>query len=76
MSKIKFTKEDRKNAVRDIQIYFQNERDEEIGNLPAELLLDFFLDKIGPVIYNKAIEDAHQLLVQKAEELFSLQKTR
>lgn len=74
MHKIKLVKDDRNNAVREIQTFFQKEREEEIGNLHAEFLLDFILEKIGPAIYNQAIEDAHATLLQQLEELYSLQK--
>ncbi|MDR3563026.1 MAG: DUF2164 domain-containing protein [Negativicutes bacterium] len=76
MSKIKLTKDDRTNAVRDIQAYFLQEREEEIGNLAAEFFLDFILAKIGPSIYNQAIDDAHTLLFTQIEELYGLQKAK
>ena len=76
MSKITFTKENRTTSVQEIQAYFQKELDEDIGNLAAEFLLDFILEKIGPVIYNQAIEDAHTLMHQHVDELYSLQKHR
>lgn len=76
MNKIKLSKDARKSAIEEIQSFFLKERDEEIGNLGAEFLLDFILEKIGPVIYNQAIEDAHTLLLQQIEELYSLQKIR
>ena len=31
---------------------------EPIGDLAAGMLLDFFVEEIGPVIYNRAIADA------------------
>lgn len=76
MNKLKITKEARTKAVSAIQSYFLMERDEEIGNLQAELLLDFILDKIGPMIYDQAIADAHALLLQQVDELYVLQKLR
>jgi len=33
--------------------------------LPAGLLLDFFIEEIGPVIYNQAIADAQARLSQR-----------
>lgn len=76
MANIKLSKDARKSAIEEIQSFFLKERDEEIGNLGGEFLLDFILEKIGPVIYNQAIEDAHSLLLQQTEELYSLQKIR
>lgn len=75
MQPIKLKKDDRTHAVQEIQTFFLKERDEEIGNLPAEFLLDFVLEKIAPIIYNQAIEDAHTLLLRQLEELYGLQKS-
>ncbi len=50
--------EQRKEAVKAIIAYFQDERSEEIGLIAAEALLDFFLQDIGGHIYNKALDDS------------------
>lgn len=71
---IKLEKNDRSNAIKELQTYFLTEREEEIGNLAAEFLLDFILAKIGPVVYNQAIDDARALLLKQVDELYSLQK--
>lgn len=74
MKKIKLVKEIKEKIIADIQKYFLDERDEEIGNLSAELLLDFMMKTIGPVIYNQAIHDAHFLVSKKLEDLYGLEK--
>lgn len=74
MKNFKLTKEVKEKLVTDIQIYFRDERDEEIGNLSAELLLQFMIDKLGPAIYNQAIRDAHSLVSKKIEDLYGLEK--
>ena len=76
MQKITLEAAEKKKAVHEIQAYFLKEKDEEIGNLAAEFLLDFFLEKVGPLIYNQAIEDAHALLLQQIDEMYGLQKIR
>lgn len=35
-----------------IKAFFQNERDEEIGDLAAMLFVGFILKELGPVFYN------------------------
>lgn len=45
--------------------YFRQEREEEIGDLQASLLLDFVLETVGPPIYNTAVRDA-QAVMQRA----------
>lgn len=42
---------------------------EPIGELAAGLLLNFFLEEIGPVIYNGAIADAQARLEQRISDL-------
>ncbi|WP_378954676.1 DUF2164 domain-containing protein [Pelosinus sp. sgz500959] len=74
MKKFKLTKELKEQIITDIQNYFHDERDEEIGNLSAELLLQFMIEKVGPAIYNQAIRDAHSLVTKKIEDLYGLEK--
>lgn len=40
-------------AIASIQRYFQQNMDEPIGNITAGALLGFFLEEIGPLVYNK-----------------------
>ena len=74
MRNIPLSKELKKQAITDLKIYFVNNRGEELGELGAELLLDFMLEKIGPVIYNQAIQDAHTFMSEKVEDLYALEK--
>ena len=74
MKKFKLEKEVKAKIVADIQQYFLDERDEEIGNLSAELFLGFMIEKMGPAIYNQAIRDAHFLVTKKLEDLYGLEK--
>ena len=55
---IELSKESRAEAIASIRRYFRENFPEEIGELPAGLLLNFFLEEIGPAIYNRAISDA------------------
>lgn len=74
MKKIELDKGVRKLLVEELKRYFWNERDEELNDLAADIMLDFILDKIGPHIYNKAIGDAHEFMSEKVEDLFGLEK--
>ena len=62
---IELEKDSRKRAVKSIQSYFEQKRDEQLGNLEAEFLLDHFLEQIAPAIYNKAVGDAQALMQDK-----------
>lgn len=71
-------KEEREQLIRSIQGYFIDERGEEIGELAAGLMLDFFLKEAGPYMYNQGIRDAKKLLQDKMmnmeEDMDSLQQ--
>jgi uncharacterized protein (DUF2164 family) len=62
-------KDARTEAIASIQRYFDENLTEPIGNLPAGQLLDFFLEEIGPVIYNRAIAEAQTRLQQRVMDL-------
>jgi uncharacterized protein (DUF2164 family) len=66
---IELTKEVRADAIVSIQKYFEKNMEEPIGNIAAGALLGFFLDDIGPVIYNQAVVDVQEKLRQRVEEL-------
>ncbi|MGB2882030.1 MAG: DUF2164 domain-containing protein, partial [Rhodoferax sp.] len=52
---IEISKEAKKQAIASIERYFQENMDEKIGNIAAGALLGFFLEEIGPTIYNQAV---------------------
>lgn len=59
----------RADAVASLQRYFTENLPEPIGDLPAGMLLDFFLEELGPVIYNAAITDAQTRLLRNVGDL-------
>ena len=71
---LKVTKERRDEMISQIKDYFLKERDEEIGDLAAGLILDFILEKLAPEFYNQGVYDAHQYIKDAAEDLLSIQK--
>ena len=62
-------KQVRKELVASIKRYAQENLDEEMGDLKAGLLLDYFLEEIGPTVYNLAIRDAQTHLQEKVTDL-------
>jgi uncharacterized protein (DUF2164 family) len=66
---IEISKQARADAIVSIQRYFDTNLPQPIGDLPARLLLDFFLEEVGPLIYNCAIADAQARIVQRASDL-------
>tara|TARA_Y100001934_G_C12081481_1_gene644944 strand:+ start:429 stop:689 length:261 start_codon:yes stop_codon:yes gene_type:complete len=67
--RIELTKEEVAGVITSIQKYVLKEWDEEIGNLKAELLLDYFIKEIGPYAYNKGVRDAESFFRSKLEDL-------
>ncbi|MDR7856772.1 DUF2164 domain-containing protein [Tissierella sp.] len=75
-NRINFSKEIKEEMRNHIINYFLNERDEELGDLSSQLLLDFFIEELAPYVYNQGIEDAYICIKDKVEDLFALQIIR
>jgi uncharacterized protein (DUF2164 family) len=69
MNNIEISKQVRAAAIASIQRYFQENLTEPIGDLPAGLLLNFFLEEVGPAVYNQAIRDAQARMQQRVADL-------
>ena len=74
MGKIELEKLQYEQATQQLQRYFENEREQSIGILQARLLLDFFLEKIGPDVYNKAVADMQTFLYEKIDDLYEFER--
>ena len=66
---ITISPEAKKRSIASIKRYFEEYMDQEIGDLKADLLLDYVLKEIGPVLYNQAITDAQVYFQEKTAEL-------
>jgi uncharacterized protein (DUF2164 family) len=66
---IELPKDVRKEAIASIERYFRENMDEPIGNIAAGGLLGFFLEEIGPAIYNQAVADVQERLQARIAEL-------
>lgn len=71
---MKISKEKKEKLIADIQTYFLKEREEDLGILAAGLILDFFLEKLGPEIYNQGIADSYSFMSEKVEGLLEIQR--
>lgn len=69
MMNLALSEEAKKRAIDSIKRYFEEKREEEIGDLHAGLLLDFFLREIGPAVYNRAIRDARDYFQERSADL-------
>jgi uncharacterized protein (DUF2164 family) len=66
---IELSKETRKELISSIERYFQENMEERIGNIAASALLGFFLDELGPLVYNKAVADVQERLQARVMEV-------
>lgn len=71
---LKLDKEKREQMKNEIKTYFYNERDEDLGDLGAGLILDFIIEEIAPEFYNKGVFDAYQYMNDRMEDVLGLQK--
>jgi uncharacterized protein (DUF2164 family) len=66
---IELTKEARAEAIKSIERYFQENMEERIGNIAAGALLSFFVEEIGPVIYNLGVANVQERLQARVSEI-------
>lgn len=66
---IKLNADQRKGLIAEVKKYFLDEHDEDYGDLRAGFVLDFFVEHLGPVVYNQAITDAVTSLQSKIVDL-------
>ena len=69
MKPIAFDKDEKKAIVSEIRDYFCEELDQDIGVMPAEMLMTFFADKMGAYYYNRGVYDAQAALKQRMDSL-------
>lgn len=72
MATITLPDETRKQAVASLKRYIHEELEQEIGDLKAELFLDYFLKDIAPSVYNAAIADAQKVMRDRVADLDGL----
>ncbi|CAM3904092.1 DUF2164 domain-containing protein [Mesobacillus zeae] len=74
LGKFVLNKETKDALISEIQSYFYEERGEELGDLAALLILEFFMDKLAPHFYNLGIADAQKYLTGKLDDMYELEK--
>ncbi|WP_071460778.1 DUF2164 domain-containing protein [Bacillus massilinigeriensis] len=72
--KFQLDKETKELFAGEIQQYFLTERGEELGNLAALLILEFFTEKLATHFYNLGVADAGKFISDKLDDLYSLEK--
>lgn len=59
----------RKYAIEEIMRFFHTSRDEEIGMIASEEVLDAVLELVAIDIYKKGINEAKQIVDERMEDL-------
>lgn len=71
---IKLSREKREAIISAIKQYFYNERDENLGDLAAAMILDFFIDEFAAEFYNQGVQDAYRYMSDRVEDILGIQK--
>lgn len=66
---MKLNEETRAALLPSLKRYAEEDLEIVIGDLKAQLLLDYIVEEIGPSIYNEAIQDARAFFFDKIEDL-------
>lgn len=78
MKPITFSREETQAITARIRDWFREERDEDLGQIPSEMLLRFFAEEIGGYFYNRGLYDAQSLISSRVndltDEIFALEQ--
>lgn len=66
---IQLTMDQEKRACQSIQRFFAEQLEESIGELRCRLVLDFFLKELGPTVYNLAVHDLQQNILDRVADM-------
>ena len=71
LMQIRLSDTQKKQLKAEIKAFYLDERGEEIGMIEQMQLLELFEQKMAPLIYNKALEDAKKWFLHKMDYLES-----
>ena len=66
---IELNKQAKAEALASLQRYRAENFEERIGNVAAGGLLNYFLEEIGPAVYNQAVADVQERLTMRIQEI-------
>lgn len=68
---IKLNDEQKKHLISEIRAFYLDVRDEEIGLIEEQQILDLFCEHLAPIIYNKALDDSMRWLKAQLDNMES-----
>ncbi len=66
---IKLSEDRRGDILGKLSKFYFEIFDEPLSEYQAERLLDFFMRRLGPEVYNQAIQDARKFMLEKLDDL-------
>lgn len=66
---ITLSNDENRQFLDEIVYYFETERDEKLGIIGSEKILDFFMDSLGTFIYNRALDDSKRWYDKRMEDV-------
>ena len=66
---IELSKDHRSQAIASIERYFLEHMDQKIGNITAGALLGYFLEEVGPLVYNQAVTEVQERIMARVSEV-------
>ena len=71
LRQIPLTDSQKTKLNQEIKAFYLDQRGEEIGMIEQMQLLELFQERMAPIIYNKALEDAKRWYMQMMDNLDS-----
>ena len=66
---LELTPQEFEQIIPSLQKYFREEFDQELSEMKARFLLEYFQKEIAPFAYNRGVKDAEQYFRTKTEDL-------
>ena len=67
--RIRLSPDRRANLIQAIKAHFSSEFDDVLSDFRAEGLLDFFVEHLGPPVYNQGVRDATAFMQDKLADI-------
>lgn len=64
-----FSKDQKAEIAASLRCYFTENLDCDLSEMQAGFLLEYFMNAIGPIAYNKGVEDAQKYFLRMTEDL-------
>ena len=67
--KIKLSEERKQAVLKGLAKFYTEEFDDELSVFRAERMLDFFIQALGPPLYNQAVADARAFMLSRLDDM-------